>query len=44
VPTFALYQMALGGETTENIADWYGVPESTVIRSIEFEGRLRLAA
>ena len=40
VPTAVLYQMARGGESIENIADWYDVSVNSVVEAIRFESFL----
>jgi uncharacterized protein (DUF433 family) len=40
VPTFALYEMSLSGESIEAIARWYGASCSAVTAAIEYEKSL----
>jgi len=43
-PTFVLFQMREAGESTERIADWYGLTRDEVEIALEFEEQLRTAA
>jgi uncharacterized protein (DUF433 family)/GNAT superfamily N-acetyltransferase len=43
-PTFVLFQMREGGESTERIAAWYGLTQDEVEIALEFEQHIRTAA
>jgi uncharacterized protein (DUF433 family)/DNA-binding transcriptional MerR regulator len=44
VPTFVLYQMFKGGESSERIAWWYDIDVEAVSAAIEYESSLQKAA